>query len=65
VTHGADGIPPAVLWCSNSWISQAELVAGGTLVFRMGHAPNKQFDAALADRPPSFGQSASAAMHAR
>ena len=43
---------------SRSWISHAELAAGGTLVFEMGGAPNTQFGAALADRPPSFGKAA-------
>ena len=43
---------------SRSWISHAELAAGGTLVFAMGGAPNTQFGAALADRPPSFGKAA-------
>ncbi|MEP6898121.1 MAG: GH92 family glycosyl hydrolase [Rhodanobacter sp.] len=44
---------------TRSWISHAELVAGGTLVFEMGSTPNKQFGAAAADRPPSFGATAS------
>ncbi len=43
---------------SRSWISHAELAAGGTLVFEMGDAPNTRFGAALADRPPSFGNAA-------
>ena len=43
---------------SRSWISHAELAAGGTLVFAMGGAPNTQFGAALADRSPSFGKAA-------
>jgi predicted alpha-1,2-mannosidase len=38
-----------------SWIAHKELAAGGTLSFQMGRAPNKQFGAAPADRPPSFG----------
>jgi predicted alpha-1,2-mannosidase len=41
-----------------SWIGHAELAAGGTLVFEMGAAPNSQFGAARADRPPSFGATA-------
>ena len=41
---------------SRSWISHAELAAGGTLVFEMGGTPNTQFGTALADRPPSFGK---------
>ncbi|WP_266159386.1 GH92 family glycosyl hydrolase [Dyella silvatica] len=43
---------------SKSWISHAELAAGGTLVFHMGSKPNKQFGAASGDRPPSFGLAA-------
>jgi predicted alpha-1,2-mannosidase len=43
---------------SRSWISHAELAAGGTLVFQMGSAPNTAFGAAPADRPPSFGKAA-------
>ncbi len=45
---------------TKSWIPHAELAQGGTLVFRMGATPNKQFGAALEDRPPSFGRSANA-----
>jgi predicted alpha-1,2-mannosidase len=44
---------------TRSWISHAELTAGGTLIFDMGAAPNEHFGAALADRPPSFGNAAS------
>jgi len=44
---------------SKSWISHAELAAGGTLAFEMGATPNKQFGASPADRPPSFGENAS------
>ena len=44
---------------SKSWISHAELAAGGTLAFEMGATPNKQFGASPADRPPSFGEAAS------
>jgi predicted alpha-1,2-mannosidase len=44
---------------TRSWISHADLAAGGTLAFEMGSTPNKQFGAALADRPPSFGAAAS------
>ena len=47
---------------SKSWISHAELVAGGTLEFHMSDTPNKQFGAAPADRPPSFGAPAGAAI---
>ncbi|MES2314019.1 MAG: GH92 family glycosyl hydrolase [Pseudomonadota bacterium] len=43
---------------TRSWISHAELTAGGTLIFDMGAAPNEHFGAALADRPPSFGNAA-------
>ena len=43
---------------TRSWIAHADLAKGGTLVFEMGDAPNKQFGAALEDRPPSFGQAA-------
>ena len=43
---------------SRSWISHAELAAGGTLVFEMGSTPNTAFGAAPADRPPSFGKAA-------
>jgi predicted alpha-1,2-mannosidase len=37
---------------SRSWISQAEIAAGGKLVLTMGPAPNKNFGSAPADRPP-------------
>jgi len=37
-----------------SWIRHADLVAGGTLVFKMGTRPNESFGAALEERPPSF-----------
>lgn len=40
---------------TKSWISHAELVAGGTLSFTMGDKPNENFGKALADRPPSYG----------
>ncbi|WP_199097627.1 GH92 family glycosyl hydrolase [Dyella sp. ASV21] len=43
---------------TRSWISHAELAAGGTLEFRMGSTPNKAFGADPADRPPAFGQAA-------
>lgn len=43
---------------TKSWIAHADLAQGGTLVFEMGDTPNKQFGAALEDRPPSFGQPA-------
>ncbi|TAM93380.1 MAG: alpha-mannosidase [Rhodanobacteraceae bacterium] len=44
---------------TKSWISHAELVKGGTLVFEMGATPNKAFGRAPGDRPPSFDESAS------
>jgi predicted alpha-1,2-mannosidase len=44
---------------TRSWISHAELVAGGTLEFHMSDTPNMQFGAAPSDRPPSFGKAAS------
>ncbi|RDS80034.1 GH92 family glycosyl hydrolase [Dyella psychrodurans] len=47
---------------TKSWISHAELVAGGTLEFHMSETPNMQFGAALADRPPSFGAPAGEAI---
>ncbi|MGC3956969.1 MAG: glycoside hydrolase family 92 protein [Verrucomicrobiota bacterium] len=37
---------------TRSWISHAEVAAGGKLVLTMGPTPNKTFGAALADRPP-------------
>lgn len=43
---------------TRSWISHADLAAGGTLVFDMGATPNKAFGAKQADRPPSFGSHA-------
>jgi len=45
---------------TRSWIGHKELAQGGTLEFVMGATPNKRFGAAAADRPPSFGQMASA-----
>lgn len=44
---------------TKSWISHADLAAGGTLVFDMGSAPNKAFGTRPEDRPPSFGKRAS------
>jgi putative alpha-1,2-mannosidase len=44
---------------TRSWISHAELAAGGTLEFQMSDTPNMQFGASPDDRPPSFGVSAS------
>jgi predicted alpha-1,2-mannosidase len=42
-----------------SWIAHRELINGGTLTFRMGAQPNRNFGRARADRPPSFGHGAS------
>ncbi len=39
---------------TRSWISQAEIVAGGKLELTMGPAPNKTFGSAPADRPPGI-----------
>jgi predicted alpha-1,2-mannosidase len=39
---------------SRCWISHAELAQGGKLAFQMSAAPNLDFAAAAADRPPSF-----------
>ncbi|RDS81546.1 alpha-mannosidase [Dyella monticola] len=44
---------------TKSWISHAELLAGGVLEFKMSATPNKQFGAAPDARPPSFGHAAS------
>jgi predicted alpha-1,2-mannosidase len=38
---------------TRSWITHAQIVAGGELHFRMGSKPNKQWGSAPADRPPS------------
>ena len=38
---------------SRSWITHADIVAGGELYFRMGSKPNKEWASAPADRPPS------------
>jgi putative alpha-1,2-mannosidase len=45
---------------TKSWIPHKELAAGGTLSFVMGDTPNESFGKAMADRPPSFGESAKA-----
>jgi putative alpha-1,2-mannosidase len=37
-----------------SWISHAELIRGGRLIFEMGPKPNTSFGSARAARPPSF-----------
>lgn len=44
---------------TKSWISHAELVAGGVLEFHMSDTPNMQFGAKPEDRPPAFGEAAS------
>ena len=53
----------SVLWngqpWTRSWISHHDIVRGGTLTFRMGAEPNRDFGRAPADRPPSFGHGAS------
>lgn len=49
---------------TRSWISHAQLAAGGTLEFQMGSTPNHAFGNALADRPPAFGMPASASLPA-
>jgi putative alpha-1,2-mannosidase len=36
---------------TRSWISNAEITAGGKLVLTMGPTPNKAFGSAPADRP--------------
>ena len=38
---------------SRSWLTHADIVAGGELNFRMGAKPNKEWAAAPGDRPPS------------
>lgn len=38
---------------TRSWITHAQIVAGGELRFRMGATPNKTWGAAPQDRPPS------------
>jgi predicted alpha-1,2-mannosidase len=53
----------SVLWngrpWSKSWIAHRDIVRGGTLTFRMGAEPNRNFGRARDDRPPSFGHGAS------
>jgi predicted alpha-1,2-mannosidase len=39
---------------TRSWISHAEITAGGKLVLTMGAIPNKNFGQAPADRPPGI-----------
>ncbi len=38
---------------TRSWITHADLVRGGEMVFRMGAKPNREWGAAPEDRPPS------------
>jgi predicted alpha-1,2-mannosidase len=38
---------------TRSWITHADVLAGGELHLRMGSKPNKQWGSAVADRPPS------------
>jgi predicted alpha-1,2-mannosidase len=38
---------------NRSWITHADIVAGGELRFRMGRKPNKEWASEAADRPPS------------
>jgi predicted alpha-1,2-mannosidase len=45
---------------TKSWIPHKALAAGGTLAFVMGDTPNEDFGKAPSDRPPSFGEPASA-----
>jgi predicted alpha-1,2-mannosidase len=52
----------SVLWngrsWTKSWIAHRDIVQGGTLTFRMGAEPNRNFGRVPADRPPSFGHGA-------
>jgi putative alpha-1,2-mannosidase len=38
---------------TRAWFTNADILAGGELHFRMGHKPNKDWASAKADRPPS------------
>jgi predicted alpha-1,2-mannosidase len=38
---------------TRSWLTHADILAGGELRFRMGSKPNKEWASAPADRPPS------------
>ncbi len=38
---------------TRSWLTHAQIVAGGELHFRMGSKPNKEWGSAPGDRPPS------------
>ena len=44
---------------TKSWIAHRDVIQGGTLSFRMGSEPNRDFGRAQADRPPSFGHGVS------
>jgi predicted alpha-1,2-mannosidase len=46
---------------TKSWITHADIVAGGELRFRMGSRPNKDWASSPADRPPSGLVNASSA----
>ncbi|HEY1578473.1 MAG TPA: glycoside hydrolase domain-containing protein, partial [Terracidiphilus sp.] len=38
---------------TRSWITHAQILAGGELLLRMGPTPNKEWGEAPQDRPPS------------
>lgn len=38
---------------TRSWITHAEITAGGDLIFSMGRKPNKEWASSPKDRPPS------------
>jgi putative alpha-1,2-mannosidase len=50
----------SVLWngrpWTKTWIAHRDITQGGTLTFRMGAEPNRNFGRGRADRPPSFGR---------
>ena len=39
---------------TKTWISYADIMAGGVLKFTMSATPNLAYGSAVADRPPSF-----------
>lgn len=39
-----------------TWLSHSEIIAGGTLVFRMGPEPNKKWGSKPSDAPPSMSK---------
>jgi putative alpha-1,2-mannosidase len=39
---------------SRTWITQKEIMNGGSLVFEMGPEPNKKWGSAATDSPPSM-----------